>query len=209
MNPILYPSTSLREDESPIVLPPHATTIRFAVHAAGTVGSKALYRTGGSREEPGDGADTDGLDGICLLLSIRDISLLEAVKDASLYEARAAYLLGCSGDGFFRMGAPVSPSSIGDLMNQTLTVSLSGIGEIRNSTSDYRYGFSDMIAMVTRTITLLPGDLLSLGSAGTELEVPAERKLEGVVLEIGSSWGAKMSFEFQDEREPGSREPRR
>ena len=94
-------------------------------------------------------------------------------------------------------------------MNQTLTVSLSGIGEFRNSTSDYGYGFSDMITMVTRTITLLPGDLLSLGSAGTELEVPAERKLEGVVLEIGSSWGAKMSFAFQDEREPGSREPRR
>ena len=209
MNPILYPSTSLREDRSPIVLPPHASSIRLAVHIAGIVGQKALYNTGVSRLGPADDSDTDGLDGICLLLSVRDMSLLEAVNDPTPYEARAAYLLGSSGEGFFRMGAPVTPSSIGGLMNATLSASLPSVGKINVQTSGYRFGFSDMLAMVTRTITLLPGDILSLGSAGTELEVPADCKLDGEVLEIGSSWGAKMSFTFQDERDTGARESQR
>ena len=215
LNPILFPSTALREDANPIILPPHSTHICLSVQVAGIVGPGFLYEFGR------DGQDItveECMESICLLLVVRDTSLIEAIKDPFPYEMRAAYFLSCCGDGFFRLGDPVPFKNIEALSAQTLTLSLPGVGNNDYRVADYRFGFSEMLAMISRTITLFPGDVVSLGAAGFELEIPSDYKIEKVeneydtgngILSVNASWGAAMRFTFDDQRDSRYREIRR
>ncbi len=210
MNPILYPSTVLREGGEPIVLSPHMTRIYLSIQVCGIVGSQPLYRLGCNGQNI---SLHDCFEKICLLLSLRDNSLIEAINDPTPYESRAAYMLGFCGDGFFRLGGhSVTIETVQDLSAHTLSISLPGVGEVTSSLAGYRFGFSDMLAMISRTITLLPGDVISLGAAGVELEVSAEHRIsvdDDGVLEANASWGASMRVAFDDQRDARFRESKR
>ena len=211
MNPMLFPSTALREDASPITLPPHSTQIHLSIQVAGIVGPGFIYEFGR------DGQDIsveECLESICLLLMVRDNSLIEAIKDPWPYEKRAAYMLSCCGDGFFRLGDSVPFNNIRDISAQTLNMSLPGIGDNNYGIADYRFGFSEILAMISRTITLFPGDIVSLGAAGSELVIPSNTKIENLangdaILSVNASWGAAMRFTFDDQRDSRCRETRR
>ena len=64
--------------------------------------------------------------------------------------------------------------------------------------------------MISRTITLFPGDVVSLGAAGAELVIPSDAKIEKAdtsekngngILSINASWGATMRLTFDDQRD--------
>ncbi len=121
--------------------------------------------------------------------------------------------MGALARGSLRLGGhSVTPETIQDLAAHTLSMSLPGVGEVTSSLADYRFGFSDMLAMISRTITLLPGDVVSLGAAGVELEVSPEHRIsidDGVMLEASASWGASMRVAFDDQRDTRFRESKR
>jgi len=213
MNPILYASTALREDARPVVLPPHATRIHLSVQLAGIVGPEPLY---GLDRNGTKGGVEDWMESLCLLVAVRDASLVEALVDPSPYEARAGYMLGGCGDGFFRLGRPIPFGEVIDLETRRIRLILPAIGEVDCSLAGYRFGFADMLAMITRSITLLPGDLLSLGSIGRGLEIPSEKRFgrgdsspDDETLEVVASWGPAMRFTFEDQREERFREAKR
>ncbi len=207
LNPILFPTTALKEDASPIILPPHATSIRLSVQVAGIIGPGFIYGLGSDGRKINE---EECIERICLLVSVRDTSLIDAIKDPFPYEMRAAYFFSSCADGFFRLGDPLPYKNIEDLSAQTIKMSLPGIGEHNYSIADYRFGFSEMLAMISRTITLFPGDVLSLGAAGAELAIPADTKIEKAdtsdkngngILSVNASWGATMRLTFDDQRD--------
>ena len=60
---------------------------------------------------------------------------------------------------------------------------LNGVGDVVTRTSDYLLDFGQVISFLSKEITLLPGDVVSLGAAGKRLVIPADHKLaEGATL---------------------------
>ena len=213
MNPLLFAPTALRQDDHPVVLPPHATRIHLSVQLAGIVGPEPLYGIGRGGTE---GEEETCLESLCLLVAIRDDSLVEAVADPIPYEARAGYMLGSCGDGFFRLGRPIAFGELEGMENQSVRLTLPAVGELECRLDGYRFGFADMLAVLTRSITLLPGDILSLGSIGSGLVIPPEKQFgrgdsspEDETLEVVASWGPVMRLSFEDQRDERFREVRR
>lgn len=215
LNPMLFPTTALNEDISPIILPPHATSIHLSVQVAGIVGPGTIYGLGSDGRKINE---EECIDRICLLVGVRDTSLIDAIKDPSPYEMRAAYMFSCCADGFFKLGEAIPFKNIEDLSAQTLNLSLTGIGECNYCVADYRFGFSEMLEMISRTITLFPRDIVSLGAAGAELVIQSDTKIERAdtsnknrngLLSVNASWGATMHLTFDDQRDSRFREVKR
>jgi len=191
MTPLCYPSQALGEGNEPLRLPPHAGLVQCSVQLAGVIGPDPVYRATAEQA-------LSSLSHIVPVLGLRDTSLKEAIDQPNAYEQRAAYFLGCCGDGFFRMGPSVSLKAVGDLDEQTLSLRIPGIGEATYSTGDYLHSLAPMIAMISRLTTLLPGDVLSLGVAGPELAIPSETRAHSV--EVSCSWADSFSVPIDDQR---------
>jgi 2-keto-4-pentenoate hydratase/2-oxohepta-3-ene-1,7-dioic acid hydratase in catechol pathway len=192
IDPLLYPSQSLGQGVEPLLLPPHATTLRCSVHVAAVIGPTPVYRA--TRDSA-----LSHLAGVVPLLSVRDMSLIEAVPNPTAYDRRGAnYLSGC-GDGFFRAG-PLRPlSDVGNLRDQTMRLRAPGTGEMAWKTEDYLLALSDLVVFHSRITTLLPGDVLSLGAAGLEMEVSPLDRVES--LEAACGWGVSFTVPVDDQRE--------
>lgn len=201
MCPHLFPSLALGSGGSePVVLPPHATTIGCACELAAVIGEDPVYRV--SPEEV-----FDRLAGLAVLLSFHDSSLVEPVRDPTSYESRAAYFLGGCGDGFHRLGE-LAPSSL--VRGRGMKVFESNGKQVSSSTSDYRFGIAEAVSMISRGITLLPGDVVSLGPAGERLVFPPAPPLpEG--FQVGASIDGLGGIEIlvRDLRTPSARDPER
>jgi 2-keto-4-pentenoate hydratase/2-oxohepta-3-ene-1,7-dioic acid hydratase in catechol pathway len=85
-----------------------------------------------------------------------------------------------------------------------MKLAISGVGQAEYATADYFKGLADMLCLISRFATLLPGDILSLGTAGTELRIPADVRPNSI--EVATSWGAAMKMPFEDQRDPAARE---
>ena len=199
MCPHLYPPGSLADCVAPLVLPPHAADIRCSVQLAVVIG-KPVYRA-----TPQNALDF--VAGAAPILAVRDTSLSAALHSPTAYELRASYFLGCCGDGFFRLGATRPLREIADLSHTRMRLSAPGIGEMEYTTADYRFGFAEMITIVSRIGTLTPGDVLSLGVAGRELVLPAARIGEARKLVASVAGLDEIVVSINDERDPAWRDP--
>jgi len=179
MCPFLMPWSAMGDDHSPIVIPPHATHVDVAVQLAVVMGDEAAYNV------PVSDA-MKYVRGFAVMLAMRDRSLVELLPAATDYEARPAYLAGHYADGFFRIG-PTMPIAGIDWRKLRMRVFDDRGREAICGAADYRFGFAHMIAMVSRTITLLPGDVLSLGRAGDVLTLASD-----ALLPAGAKVGAEI-----------------
>ena len=193
MNPLQYPPASLAEARAPVVLPPHATTIWCSLQLAGVIGSRPVYRAEASRA-------LEHVDRIVVMVAFRDASLGEAIRQPTAYESRAARFLGRCGDGFHRLGPGAPPGALGDLAGLTMSLSLDGGPRRTCRTANYLHRLEEMLAMVSRTTTLLPGDVLSLGPAGPELPITPD--LRPASIAVDASWGASLTLALEDQRNP-------
>jgi 2-keto-4-pentenoate hydratase/2-oxohepta-3-ene-1,7-dioic acid hydratase in catechol pathway len=86
-----------------------------------------------------------------------------------------------------------------------MSVDCSDGRHVGTRTSGYRFMLPDLLAHVSRTSTLLPGDVLSLGSAGEALSLdagqplPAGTRVRASVEGLGS-----IEHEILDERDPAA-----
>lgn len=200
INPLLYPATAMGAEGAPIVLPPCAMTIKCSVHLAAVIGAKPAYHVQGA-------AALAYIGRIAPMLSIRDSSMQEAIKEPSGYEWRGANFLSRCGEGYFRLGPGRPLDQVGKLDELTLSLELPGQPPATYNTGRYLYGFEQALTAITRLITLMPGDIVSLGPVGAELVLPPETK--ATWIRAGNSWGAAMEFTFDDQRDPAAREKQR
>jgi 2-keto-4-pentenoate hydratase/2-oxohepta-3-ene-1,7-dioic acid hydratase in catechol pathway len=200
LHPLLYPPGALGAEGTPIVLPPCAMTIKCSVQLAGIIGDKAAYHAEGP-------AALKCLSHVALLISIRDSSIYEALKEPSIYEWRAANWITRCGDGYFRLGPHIPLAQAGNLDDLTLSLELPGSPAVAYSTSRHFYGLERAITAITRLITLLPGDVVSLGPVGPELAIGPDTK--ATWIRARGSWGAQMELSFDDQRNPAAREKQR
>jgi len=193
--PLLYPMRSLGTGQEPLVLPPHATTLRCAVQLAGVIGPEPVYRatpeTALSR-----------IASVVPLLAVRDRSLAEAMPQPNTYEGRWAYFLGGCGDGFFQLGPARPRGEVGNLNDQTMRLSAPEVGSMTWETEEYLRPLADLVVLLSRLTTLLPGDVLSLGTAGPEMEIPPSTRVE--TLEASCGWGVSFAVPVDDQRESAS-----
>ena len=65
----------------------------------------------------------------------------------------------------------------GDIGARGMHLSVDGVGEVSGSSGDYILDFRKTVAFISREITLLPGDIITLGSAGNDLIIPSDTDL--------------------------------
>lgn len=183
--PFLMPDQTLGRDDSPIVIPPHATTLEFSVELAAVIGDEPVYNF--SSEDA-----VDLFAGFSVMLRVWDASLAEHLPDGKDYEVRAAWLLGQFGDGFARLSQPVR---VDDVTNRAMR-----INNVKSTAADYTYGLAHMLRVVSRTGTLLPGDVLSLGRTRGALTVAADETIDRVTAAIDGI--GEIAFDIDDRRDP-------
>jgi len=198
LSPLLYPPGVLAESGQPLVLPPHATDVHLTVHLGAVIGPEPAYRV------PRDSASAY-IAGVVPMLGVRDASLAEPLHCPTAYELRAAWLLGGSGDGFLRMGPSWPADDADGFVSATVLLRAEGFGEAGFDFSGYRFSLAEMVEMVSRAGTLMPGDVLSLGQAGCSLVLPRDRRAPSVV-EVVLDGEPLLRVPVLDERDPGARD---
>lgn len=171
MCPHLFPSLSLAGPDAPLIIPSHATRLSFSAQLAAVIGPKPAYRV--TREQA-----RDYFAGYILIIALQDSSLIEPLRFPVCYEERAAYFLGGCGDGFYRASPLIHLDKAEEIYRLPLTISHEG-QTVKTSTSDYVRGLEDMLTLISHGVTLLPGDVLSLGPAGRGLIFPEDKAAKG------------------------------
>ena len=111
--------------------------------------------------------------GQAIIVGVQDLGVAEGFPDDPVEGSwMFAYLMGSFGDGCHSVG-PVAPSdSAGSLFKGAITLEIEGIGQVNAEVSDYACSPARLIQWVTMGITLLPADLVSLGSSKAVLDIP-------------------------------------
>ncbi len=192
-NPLLYPSRVLGEDPARLVFQPHMGRINIEVHLAAVIGQPAynLEQT----------EARSCLAGIAILLSCRDLSLGDWLEQPFDFEARGAWFLGGCADGFARLGTVTPVERHEDLTNRRLTLQVGEEPPRVFSTADYRAPLEELVSLCARQITLLPGDLLSLGPTDAPWILPAQPTFQGKIRATGEGLGEVM-VTVEDRRDP-------
>jgi len=192
MSPHILPTRALAVDDAPVVFPRHARAMHCSAQLAAIVGPEPVYNASLEQAE-------QSIRGIAPVLAVRDGSVVHRPEALTAWEQRGAHFIGCCGDGYYHLGPVARPEHVGAIDSITLILHIPGIGKKFYRAKNYRHGFADMIRMVSRTSTLLPGDVLSLGPAGPEMVLPPGNKPGRILL--GTSTGVEMRIDIEDRRD--------
>jgi len=192
--PYLYPKSVLRDDTSPLVIPPHATQVACTVQLAAVMGDGPLY------DKPAREVMRN-VAGVAVMMQLWDRSFVEKFRDMTDYEYRSGKLLGYLADGFCRMGKIVPLARAADLSDLRMTIRCSDGGRAETGTSEYRRGLDIMIEAICHGTTVFPGDVFSLGRAGAPLVLESDKRLPaGTTLTASIAGLREISVEIDDQR---------
>ncbi|MAE64419.1 MAG: hypothetical protein CMJ18_09130 [Phycisphaeraceae bacterium] len=165
--PYLYPRTSLRRAEEPIVLGPAHRDVEISVQLAAVIGTRTQYQV------PADKV-LDGLLGLALFIGIADLGVLQrGVDDANASSYYFGYFQSRFGDGFNRIAPPVPISELNDKWRDApMRIEIEGHGAAEGAVSDYDTGVERMIEWISKGVTMLPGDVAALGPGNACVKVP-------------------------------------
>lgn len=129
------------------------------------------------------------------LLSIFDTSFEDVViEPASMQERYVPQVYGRWRDASNIVG---KIQMLDDVDTLSCRISADGIGTIEANTSEYILSASQVLAYISRYITLFPGDLVTLGRLSKRLELPIQSNVE-VQLEIEKL--GQIHFQIEDLR---------
>lgn len=184
------PNSVLAANNAQVVIPESAGTIRLGCELAFVV-SRIARRV--RREDA-----ADYILGHLPLLSVYDTVFEDnVIEPASMQERNLPKVYGRWHDGFNIVGRPVTG---GDTASATCTVALDDLGSITASTAEYLHAAPDVLAYITRYITLFPGDVITLGRLAARLEVPPGTQAAGLAEVEGFG---QVTFHIEDRRKPG------
>lgn len=163
------PSTTVQRPDGDIVLPP-GITVNHEAEIAIVIGKEARNVT-----------PDEALDHVLGYTCCIDVTAGE-MEDRAAYLQSQLFLDGKIFDTF----APIGPVIATDLDTSDLKIQLRVNGEVRqdHTTADKLYPYDQLVSMISRVVTLLPGDLISTGSipgvAPLALGDEVELEVEGI-----------------------------
>ncbi|MFI2364429.1 fumarylacetoacetate hydrolase family protein [Promicromonospora sp. NPDC019610] len=180
-------------------VPARATDLVVAVELALVLRRLVAEAPAGSDTQVPGGtwtSDTAALDGLVLgytpLVSVCDQSFADAVAEpARAGERGIGAVYGRWADGFnVVLPAPGPFLPVAALPDPAgwwgremwLTTAA---GTVRGSTTEYAAGPGELLAAISRMITLFPGDVVTLGSASARVRVPREQYAAGLDVTAG------------------------
>lgn len=131
------------------------------------------------------------------MLSVYDSSFEDKIiEPASMQERYAPQVYGRWRDGSNIVGT----LQLKMLHSADCRVALSNIGSVSGNTSDYVHSTSEVLAYISRYITLFPSDVITLGRLSQRLRVPVGTNTTGLVEINGLS---RFDFRIEDRRNTG------
>ena len=181
--PYLLPRSSLASSGTPIELPPNGGTMDVAVQLAGVVGPEPLFGI------PPDEVLSRIL-GFAVIVGVRDHRILElGEKDPVDGSSVFAYYMASFGDGYHNVGTVV-PTDMNSISNAEIKLAVNGLEVAAGNVADYPCGLETLVEWITLGITLLPGDIVSLGDSqavarlewrpGGEKEIKVKAEIAGL-----------------------------
>lgn len=162
------PATALAASGHAVRIPGRAKTLSFSCELACVIGRIISRATPEQTQE--------AILGFAPMAVVRDSSFKDAViEPASLQERHLPSVYARWADGFNIVGRLV-PLADEAWRNRRCLIEVDGLGRVETSTADYLLAASEVLAYITRYITLFPGDVLTLGPLGRELAVPADAR---------------------------------
>ena len=170
----LKPPSSLSETGSPIVRPRGCELLTYEGEIAIVIGTRAR--------------EVDRAD------AVRHIGFFAAANDAGVHDLRwpdrGSNLRSKGGDGFTPIGPSLIPADSVDATRLRLRTWVNGTLVQDSSSADLIFGFDYLIADLSRTITLEPGDIILTGTpTGTGIVRP------GDVVEVEVADGGRLRNE--------------
>jgi 2-keto-4-pentenoate hydratase/2-oxohepta-3-ene-1,7-dioic acid hydratase in catechol pathway len=134
--------------EEPIVIPPIVTKCDYEAELGVVIGSRVR-----------DVSAENALDAVAGYICVNDVSARD------LQFADGQWTRGKSPDTFCPVGPRLVPrDDVPDPQNVAIRAVLNGETRQESTTANMVFGVADLIAYVTRTITLEPGDLIATGT---------------------------------------------
>jgi 2-keto-4-pentenoate hydratase/2-oxohepta-3-ene-1,7-dioic acid hydratase in catechol pathway len=134
--------------EEPIVIPPIVTKCDYEAELGVVIGSRVR-----------DVSAENALDAVAGYICVNDVSARD------LQFADGQWTRGKSPDTFCPVGPRLVPrDEVPDPQNLAIRAVLNGETRQESTTANMVFGVADLIAYVTRTITLEPGDLIATGT---------------------------------------------
>ena len=165
----ICPPSTLSTGE-PVEIPPHGDRVELSCELAAVIGRRLVERVGPN--------EVIGLlEGFTIMVGMRDYGLYAELDAPTDRETMFSGYFGRWVDGFNATCPNLVPAGDVDIDDLEMRLSLDGIGQAVTRTSDYVFNFGRVISFLSNQITLLPGDVVSLGSAGERLIISPEVKL--------------------------------
>ena len=164
--PYLLPRSCLAPAGTPIVLPPNCRRAVVTVQLAGVIGPRPLYL---SRPEE----VLSQLLGLAAIVGVwdqgvADLGTQDPVDGSPIF----AFYMAQFGDGYHNIGTVVPIADIeGDIGKATIELTGEGVGTGRGNVADYACSLETLVEWITFGITLLPGDIVSLGASRAMIEL--------------------------------------
>jgi 2-keto-4-pentenoate hydratase/2-oxohepta-3-ene-1,7-dioic acid hydratase in catechol pathway len=189
------PAAALAPQGSTVLLPPRARTLTLGCELACVVGRVA-------RRVSADEAAAYIL-GYVPLAVIHDSSFADAVIEPSTPQEHAIpAVYGRWGDGANVIGTLPVPLAAEAVAGRACTIGLDGWGEATGNTAEYLHPAPEVLAYLSRQITLFPGDVITLGPLDGQITVPAEAALPAGIAGYAAIDGlGRVSFTLDDRRE--------
>ena len=155
-----------------MTLPRHFRRLEVSCELAGVIGPRPIFRPM-SEDIP------DLLLGFGIIISVIDMSLVDSfpgVRTAGMerfatYQCR--YPDGCSPIGAI---IPIAGGSA-ELADAAMTLRVGETNRAQGRVGDYGVLVEEAVAWITAGVTLLPGDVVSLGPSGAAVTIAAEEAL--------------------------------
>lgn len=190
------PASSLAVDGHRILLPGRARSLKLGVELACVVG-EIVSRA--------DATEAEGaIAGYLVMAVVHDESFAtDVVEPASAQERELPQVYARWGDGYTVVSAQPRTLPAGETWRgRECRLTVPGIGEVRGTTDDYQLGAAEVIAYISRYITLFPGDVVTLGRLESLLPVAADRALPAeTTVQAGIDGLGHIAFTFDDQRD--------
>jgi 2-keto-4-pentenoate hydratase/2-oxohepta-3-ene-1,7-dioic acid hydratase in catechol pathway len=175
--PYLYPARSLAGGTLPYLVPRHARRLVIACELAGVIGPRPVHGPSPENVPP-------LVLGFAVVVAVMDMSLVDSYPGRRTDDALRFAAYQCRfGDACSRIGAitPVAGGSAA-LRDGSLRLTLDRPSRPREHAevpvADYGVSVEESIAWIANGVTLLPGDVVSLGPSGATVTIPAGERLE-------------------------------
>jgi len=168
------PNSAITLTGSEVELPPRSNDLDISIELAAVIKKVAK----GVQKENAE----DFILGYLPMISLTDSSFDDVlVEPTTLQEKGLPLVYGRWADGFNVINEEIQPMSIEKVMNRKMTLSIQN-QQVENNTSDYVCQVDKSLPFITQSISLLPGDVLTLGHTANRIHLKKDEIQDGMQI---------------------------